>query len=170
MQKALLLKYHRASDKQSARSDWIPSQIFSECLNAFLKLRPCRARERARPKCLQNIHHNSLPLPSQGPVASGHHTRSGSPVPRAASLTSCSRRLELRSVGARRPRTLTPPGSLASRLRPENTLQLAQHLRLPRALQHFELSFRKQAGGGNRTLGATTSSPPPLTPYCFLLL
>ena len=77
------------------------------------------------------------PTSIPGPAPSSHHPLSSSPIPRAASLTSCSRRLELRSVGARRPRTLTTPRSLASRLRPENRLQLPLHQPLPRSSSAF---------------------------------
>lgn len=63
--RASLLKYCRVQDKQSAGIYCIPSQLFSTHLNAFLKLRSSQARRRARPKCLQIIHHNSPHLPFQ---------------------------------------------------------------------------------------------------------
>lgn len=137
VQKALLLHYRGTADRQSASIYGIPSQSFSAHLVAFLKLPPCQARVRARPKCLQNLHRNSPPTSIPGPAPSSHHPLSSSPIPRAASLTSCSRRLELRSVGARRPRTLTTPRSLASRLRPENRLQLPLHQPLSRSSSAF---------------------------------
>uniref|UniRef100_A0A8C0PEY9 Spermatogenesis associated 17 n=1 Tax=Canis lupus familiaris TaxID=9615 RepID=A0A8C0PEY9_CANLF len=123
---------------------------------------PSRTRVGARPtsgSCDPRI--TTPPPSSPGPAASGHHSLPSSPTPGAASLTSCSRRLELRSAGARRPRTLTTPRSLASRLRPENRPQLPRHQPPPAALQHFERSFRKPTGGGNRKSGATITCPPP---------
>lgn len=56
-----------------------------------------------------------------------------------AGLTSSSRR-RFRSLGARRPQTSTTPGSAASRLRPEDRLQLPQ----PRPIPHRTSAFWEQ--------------------------